>query len=232
MDNEQHPAIKQMIDNLDKIKEKYGEIAYRRAADEAARLLLKQDPETARVARDVLKGIVDFEKLDKEPPAAPQSKLNPEQLMAQALKQQMPGLQTQAQYNVTMTAFDALRVHLNAVFMSDKELADKSKETLFKALDGALQVTEISQKLGHVPEAATSAVAEDFKQPPKQFHEYDVQRALLTELEQITSLPQFDQWYIANRARLEMVVSPSFRNGLFDAIRAKRAGLQVAPSVS
>ena len=226
----EHPAIRQMVENLDKIKEKYGEVAYRRAADEAARLLLRQDPETARVARDVLKGIVDFEKLDKEPPAPPQSKLNPEQLMAQALRQQMPGLQTQAQYNVTMTAFDALRVHLNAVFMSDKELAAKSKDALLKALEGAVQATELSQKLGHVPEAATSTAAEEFKQPPKQFHEYDVQRALLTELEQIRSAPQFEQWYIANRSRIDTVVSPSYRNVLFDAIREKKGSLTITTS--
>src|SRR5579863_4576774 len=118
---QQHPALKQAFENLDKIKEKYGEIAYRRAADETARYLLKQGPEIAQVTREVLKGVVDFAKLDAEPPAPPtaSTKLNPEQLMAQALKQQMPGLQTQAQYNLTMSAFDALRVHLNAVFLGD-----------------------------------------------------------------------------------------------------------------
>jgi CCR4-NOT transcriptional regulation complex NOT5 subunit len=228
MSQEEHPQIKAMIANLDKIKEKYGEVAYRRAADEAGRLLLRQDPETARVAREVLKDVVDFDKLDKEPPPSPSAQLNPEQLMAQALKQQMPGLQTQAQYNVVMTAFDSLRVHMNAVFMSDKPLAERSKTALLQALEGAVQVTELSQKLGHVPEAATSAASEDFKQPPKMFHEYDVQRGLLTELEQITSLVQFQQWYTANRTRIEMVVSPNFRNALFDAMRDKKGSFSVS----
>lgn len=223
-----HPAIKQMMEQLETIKGKYGEIAYRRAADEAARLFLRQDPETAKIAREVLQGVVDFDRLDKEPPPAPSMKLNPEQLMAQALKQQMPGLQTQAQYNVTMTAFDALRVHLNAVFMGDKELATKSKDALLQALEGGVQVTELSQKLGHVPEAATSDAAQDFKQPPKQFHEYDVQRALLTEIEQVTTLAQFNQWYAANRTRIDTVVSKNYRDALFDAMRVKKAALPVA----
>ena len=186
-----HPAIENMLKELERIKEQYGEAAYQRSANQAAKLLIRQGGEIEKVAREVLQGVVDFEAIDKEP--LPKTGMPADQMRVEAMRQQMPGIQTQAQFN------------------------------LLKALDTAGQVTELSEKLGHVPEAATSKEAEQFKQPPLQFGEYDVQKTLLTELVMITTADQFNEWYAANRTRIDQVVSPHFRNPLFDAIRAKRA---------
>jgi len=218
----EHPVIKQMLDQLATIKERYGDAAYQRAANQAAKLLISQGGEIAAVARDVLKGVVDFEALDKEGPPT-KGGLPPEQVMVDALRQQMPGIQTQAQFNLFMTAFDALRLFMNSTFLNQKEAAEKARETLTQALDAAPTVTELSEKLGHVPEAAQSKEAEAYKNPPLEFHEYDTQKSLLTELVMITTSEQFEQWYGVNRARIEQVKSPHYRNPLFDSIRAKKA---------
>jgi hypothetical protein len=218
-----HPAIEQMLTQLSTIKERYGETAYQKAANQAAKLLIRQGGEMEKVAREVLKDIVDFEALDKEPALPKTGGLPPDQMMVEALRQQMPGIQTQAQFNLFMTAFDALRLFLNSTFLNQKEAADKAREALNQALDAASKVTELSEKLSEVPEAATSKAAEDYKQPPLQFQEYDVQKGLLTELIMITTSEQFEQWYIANRGRIDQVVSAHYRNPLFDAIRAKKA---------
>ena len=220
-----HPAIDQMLSQLSTIKERYGDAAYQRAAMQAAKLLIRQGGEIEAVARDVLKDVVDFSAIDNEPkePAKNSPQMSSDQMMVEAIRQQMPGIQTQAQFNLFMTAFDALRLYLNSVFLNQKEAAEKAREALNKALDAAGQVTELSEKLSQVPEAAQSKEAEDFKRPPLQFHEYDVQKALLTELILITSPEQLGQWYAANRATIDQVISPQFRNPLLDAIRAKKA---------
>ena len=216
-----HPAIENMLKELERIKEQYGEAAYQRSANQAAKLLIRQGGEIEKVAREVLQGVVDFEAIDKEP--LPKTGMPADQMMVEAMRQQMPGIQTQAQFNLFMAAFDALRIFMNSTFLRQPEAAAKAKEALLKALDTAGPVTELSEKLGHVPEAATSKEAEQFKQPPLQFGEYDVQKTLLTELVMITTADQFNEWYAANRTRIDQVVSPHFRNPLFDAIRAKRA---------
>jgi hypothetical protein len=216
-----HPAIEQMLKQLSTIKERYGEAAYQQSANQAAKLLIQQGGEMEAVARDVLKDVVDFDNLDASP--APKGQMPADQMMVEALRQQMPGIQTQAQFNLFMASFDALRLFMNSTFLHQDEAAAKAKEALLKALDGAAQVTLLSEKLGHVPEAAESKAAEDFKNPPLQFQEYDVQKALLTELIMITTPEQLGQWYSANRATIDKVVSPHFRNPLLDAIRAKKA---------
>lgn len=140
----------------------------------------------------------------------------------QAIRQQMPNVKSQAQYNLFMQAFDALRISMNAAFGLDRENFEKGKQALDLLMGAALKITEGVQRLQDDPDAATSKVAEDFKTPPKQFHELDLQKALLVELSLLTSLDDLQKWYDMNRHRLDSVVSQSLRNSLFDAIREKR----------
>lgn len=151
---------------------------------------------------------------------------NTDNMFFQALQAQLPNLKTQAQLNAFMAAFDALRLVLDATFGGDKMAATQAKEALLQALDVAEKVTSIGESLRDVPEAATGPQAAQFIDPPKQFHEHDVHRALLAQLEQIQAMPDLETWYAGTKAQRDEVVSPSLRNVLYDAIRAKRNALQ------
>jgi hypothetical protein len=146
-----------------------------------------------------------------------------DQAFMQALQQQMPALKSQAQFNAFMASFEALRGLMNGVFAQNKEAEALYRDALDKAIDAGHKVTEITVKLEDVPEAATSREAEQFKQAPVQFTEYDTQRALLTELEGIKTVAALIDWWTANRARIDQVRSAGLRNPLLDLVREKRA---------
>lgn len=218
--------VKSMMDTLSQIREKYGEEKFQYAAKQSARMLIAQGPEMREAVRDALKGIVDVDALDNEPPPVyPTGNLPDEQVMMQAIRQAMPGVQTQAQFNVVLAAFDAVKVTLNAIFLGDKARAEKGREAIQQAIETAEKVTDLSSKLGHVPEAATSKAAEEFKNPPAQFTEYDTYKGLIGELEVLASGSELSQWYTTNRARIDRVISQSLRNQLFDSIRQKQTTL-------
>lgn len=219
-------AIDTMMAQLARIRERFGEVAYTEAAEGAARELLGH-PELADITREVLKDVVDFKKIDATPkPAAVKPSATMDQVIAQQVKQQMPGLKTQAQFETFMAAFNSLRLYMNHTFLGEKAQADQAKEVLLLALDNAAKATELSEKLGEVPEAATSPEAEKYKSPPKEFGELEVQQSLLEELKGITAMDDLTQWYLAAKVRFDSVVSLNYRNELYDAIRAKKADLR------
>jgi hypothetical protein len=139
-----------------------------------------------------------------------------------ALKQQLPDLKSQAQFHAFQAAFEAFRGVMNSIFRESIIAEKEAMDALGKAFDVAKQATKITNQLADSPEAATSKTAEDFKQPPAEFQEYDVQRALFTELVMLSSLDDLTEWYRKNRNRIDLVRSASLRNPLLDAIREKK----------
>jgi hypothetical protein len=211
------------MQHLNGIREKYGDDAYKSAATDIAGQFLAQGGETAAFAREAFKGVVDFDAVEKQRAEMPAD--NP---ILAAIQQQVPGIKSQAQFNVFMAAFDALRATMNAIFTGNDADEAKGKKALESAYEAAHKATEITGKLTDVPEAATSKAAEEFKNPPRQFTELSEQRALLTELGEIKSTDTLNTWYAANRSRIDRVVSQSLRNALFDSIRQKRDALSAS----
>lgn len=145
-----------------------------------------------------------------------------------ALKQQLPALKSQAQFHAFQAAFEAFRGVMNAIFRESIIAEKESLDALGKAFDVAKQATKITNQLADVPEAASSKQAEEFKNPPAEFQEYDVQRALFTELVLISSADELTTWYQANRNRIDLVRSATLRNPLLDAIREKKLAFEQA----
>lgn len=149
--------------------------------------------------------------------------MNPtDDMMRQALAAQIPNLKTQAQFNIFMTCFDALRSTLNAYFGGEVASGEMSRDALNKSLDMAKQITELTEKLGEMPDEIKSEAAKEFTAPAKELHEYDEHRQLIIELEGLKSLDALQKWYTDNRKRMDRVVSQKLRDELFDAIREKR----------
>jgi len=146
----------------------------------------------------------------------------------EAMKAQMPSLKTQAQFNAFMATFEAVRLTLDAIFSSNAAKEAEGRKALEQALDLATKVTEVSTLLEEMPEAANSQAAQEFKNPPAQFNEYDVQRGLLTELENFKTSAELAEWYEATKDKRDQVVSQGLRNGLLDEIRRKQVAFKKA----
>lgn len=222
--------VQSMKQYLGRIRDLYGHDKYRFAAANAARMILAQDPTREAEVREALSDIVDLNDLLKGSAPAYPDQLPSEDVMTASIRASMPGIQTQAQFNVTLTAFDVLRTTLNETFLGNKEQAQKNREALLQALDAAEKATEISIKLSQVPEAAMSKEAEAFKNPPAQYSEYDIMKSLMLEVEAVTSMSQLNDWYRESRTRIDRVVTQSYRNTLLDTIRAKKKELASPPS--
>lgn len=153
-------------------------------------------------------------------------KLTPEmeKMVLDAMRTQVPALRTQAQYQAFMAAFDAFRFKMNAIFASDPAKEAEATKTLETAFDVARKMTEITEKLREVPEAAQGAAASMFTQAPSQLQEHDIQKALLSELEKCESPQELNDWYQATptKERRDRIVSQPLRNAFFDAVRAKQ----------
>jgi hypothetical protein len=145
-----------------------------------------------------------------------------------ALQQQLPGLKSQAQFTAFNAAFEAFRGVMNGIFEDKPELEKAARDALESAFKAAKQVTELTARLTEDPEAATSKAAEEFKQPPAEFGEYDEQRKLMSELAGIQTHRDLMDWYKTNKPRLDRVKSPSLRNPLIDAIRERKVAHEKA----
>jgi hypothetical protein len=143
----------------------------------------------------------------------------------EALKAQLPGIKTQAQLTAFMAAFESFRETMNGILTGNKEKEEQARKALDTAFKICHQATDISDMLRDVPEAATSKTAEDRRKPRAEFAEHDVQRGLLAELGEITSLLDLTVWWKASRSRIDHVVSPALRDPLLDLVRERRAKL-------
>jgi len=184
-------------------------------------------PEHEALWRELTK---DYEWLDwgelKKVAQGPEAKsTEPEDAIVNLLRQQLPGIKTQAQYNAVIAAMDALKLLLNAIMEQDKAQEDKAQKALEMAIDVARKATEITSKLEEVPEAATGKEAQEFKKPPAEFQEDGIQQSLLQELESIESLEALNEWYASTKEQRDQVVSQKLRNELLDRIREKKKAL-------
>jgi hypothetical protein len=145
-------------------------------------------------------------------------------MLLEALKAQVPGIKTQAQLNAFLAAFDSLRLVVSCIFNGDEKGEENALLVLKQTLDLAKKVTDLSNKYAEVPEAA-QGVSNSFTQAPNNLGEYDTQKRLLTELEEVKDLSQLTEWYARTKDDREKVVSQVMRNVLLDAIRAKKMSL-------
>lgn len=210
-----------LIARLRGIRETYGDDAFTNAVGPMFKLAQRQGPEAVAMFKAALPDF-NFEQFENPAPA---DKFADEIAL---IREQMPGVKTQGQFNAVMALFETVRALGNAICESDPAKSVEARQAFEKALDTLRQATELSNKLRDVPEAATSPAAEAFKTAPTQFHENDLQTALLVEIEALTSGPALTEWYAANRVRMDQITTQSLRNKLFDAIRAKRDSFAVA----
>ena len=200
----------------------YGEEAWRSEVKRLASQAIKMGPKHETFWKEFTKDYswFDWDSLKQEAQGLIQT------TMAELLKEQMPGIKSQAQYNAILGALDALRLVLNAILEGNKGKEAEARKALEIALEATAKATEITNKLESVPEAATSKKSEDFKNPPVQFHEYDIQRKLLTELERISTLSDLNKWYMNTKEQRDRVVTQNLRDILMDTIRTKKNKLE------
>ena len=226
------PEIKvaEVIRQLEQFKETHGEEEYQKAARGLAVQLVRNEA-GCKVVRDNFP-FLDIEELKKEAAERGQKRTQvpSDQAMAAALQERIPSLKTQAQYNLFTTIFETLTTYLDYAFQGDKEGATRLKDGLDKLLASAFTITEIGERLQDEPEAAKSPEAAEFREPPREFQEVDIQRKLATELMTKTSLAELNQWYEETVGERDRIVSQSLRNELFDAIRDRKKTLQEAAS--
>jgi hypothetical protein len=218
-----------VVDHLENIKKHLGEDAWKGEVQRLALQGLKLGGAHEAFWRDLLKGPgyewADADSLKKVADAMPGGTPDINTLLAEALKQTMPGMKSQGQYNAFRTAFDAFRAAMNAIFDGDAAKAEESRKLLDMAFIGCKQATDITRKLGDVPEAAASAAANEFKRPPSEFHEHDVLQGLLVELAKQENVQALSEWYSATKERRDSIRSGTLRNTLVDAIRARKTEL-------
>ena len=146
-------------------------------------------------------------------------------LLTSLLQRQFPGIKSQAQFNAFEACMEAFRALTNAILEGKKDSEVEYRKIMNDAFEALRNSTTLTEKFAEAPEAATSQTAQEFVKPPTKFSEYDTQRALMTELAQLQSVEQLNQWYRENRPRIDEVTSPTLRNPLLDAIRARKIHL-------
>ncbi len=224
-----------LLKELHAIHAKDGEEAWKSACKSYAREFLKQGPKGAEFAEIAFKDVVDLNELRREieveasttpPPVVPPVGLptleEAEQMMIAVMRVQLPQLRTQAQFNTFMACFEALRMTANGIFERDPEKASKGRAALNNALDALEGVTDVSERLRNVPEAATSKASEDFKNPPMQFGVAELYRRLIGELTAITDKDVLSAWWNSNRADIDKLTDPKMRNSVIDMVREKK----------
>lgn len=224
--------LTQLLAQLQQIRATHGDQAYNDAVRSVA-LSLVGTPRGEEFVKQAFPEL-DLEELKSQ--AAEEKKVvqqavptgNPDELLMQVLRQQMPGLKSQGHFNIFMSAFDALRSSLNAYFANDQEGGKKSRDALNKALDMASQVHIITEQAAEVENP--SEKLREFMEPAKQLHEYDDQKTLLSQVGKQETLAQLTEWYASNRGAIDRIVSQSLRNELFDAIRAHKNTLKAKES--
>jgi hypothetical protein len=146
-------------------------------------------------------------------------------IMAQAMRKSIPELRTQVQFTAFMAGFDAFRFMCNSIFGSHSSLEEQAKEALDKSFEAMRVATKLSNQFQEIPAEDRSPSSNQFIENPLQFSEYDTQKKLLSDLNQVTSTIGLNEWYQRTKDDREKVISQSLRNILFDAIRCKRDDL-------
>jgi hypothetical protein len=216
-------TIELFLEQLAKIRADLGEEAYLKARHEVILgIILKPNGEDflsrAFPDIDLAPYKAEAEKIHKDAPKDPQSAL------IELLRQYMPGLKTQAQFDIFMMSFDALRLALEAYFAGDPAGAKRARAALDTVLDRAEQVNELAEQLKEIPPEKRAAF-NSFLEPPKEYTEYEDHRRLMVELEGLASLKALNEWYGRSKPTMDRIVSGALRNELFDAIRDRKREL-------
>lgn len=169
---------------------------------------------------------LDLEQLARDAASAPSQATDLNTLLASTFRKRMPGMKTQAQFTTFRAAFDAFEAVVNSIFSSNRGQETEARKLLEMAFNACRQATDISQKLGEVPEAASSKASAEFKQPPAEFAEFDVQQALLGELAGIQTLEGLKRWYGETKERRDSIRSQTLRDVLIDAVRSRKLSLE------
>lgn len=216
---------------LDQIKAVYGEDLYNEAYKDLQQML--ESKSAGSELFEGLKGCLDAltaveEETKKAPDTPPKSIPKLEQnealrgFLTALVSQHMPSLRSQAQYDALEAAMHVFCTLADAIFSRNLEAKQQSKKALENAIAALEIATDLTSKLSDVPEAAQSEISKAFKEPPKEYHEKEIQEALLTELGQQLSLKDLNAWYIANRYRMDKISTNALRNELFDRIRMEK----------
>jgi len=216
--------VDQIHQHLDRIRHKQGEEAFKKARCNFARSLILAEGGSQFLSDSLGFKPDELAKLEAEAREMMAAK-SPEAAMSMMLKQQLPHCKTQAQFNLFMAAFEALRAVMDATFAGNEVTASKARELLNRIIDQAAGVTRAVSQLEDEPEAAQGALAEELKKEPIEFHEHDEQRQLLAELSVIQDRCGLDQWYAETQSRREGIRDQALRNELYDEIRRKRGTL-------
>jgi hypothetical protein len=149
----------------------------------------------------------------------------PPNAMAEVLRQSIPSMKSQAQFNAFAIAFDAFRLIFEAICSGNTQGEAEARTTLDQALDTARTATDITNKYEEVPEENRGKASAEFTQPPHVFGEVDLQKKLLGELSTIIGISELNTWYASTKDERDRVVSQSLRNILMDSIRQKKLAL-------
>lgn len=223
--------IAQITKHLIQTRQTQGEAAFQAALRAFAKKLVSTgqgeafiktllDQLDARIDLDALKAEVESEDATRE--SEKNTPQDQQRAFLSALQASMPGVKTQAHYDIVESAFEALRVALNAYFEGNDTEAEQSLNALDAVLTLASQVKGIQDKIDDNPEVTTNGA---FKVPPREFTEESAVESLLGELEAIDSSEKLSQWYSAKKTSLDALKSQVCRNRVFDTIRAKRSSL-------
>ncbi len=228
-DNQIHTSVMQFLAT---VKKELGEDAWKQAVKKQVMQAFRMGGNYEYFWREQLKAEeyswLNADELKQQASQMPAEAMDVNNVLAQTFKKRMPGMKTQAQFNTFRAAFDAFEAVVNNIFSGNAEKEAESRQLLDQAFTACKQATDISRKLEAVPEAATSKAAEEFKKPPAEFAEYDVQQALLGELGRLQSLDDLKQWYEESKPRRDSVKSQTLRNVLMDAIRGRKMALTPA----
>lgn len=226
--NQREEVITRIRAQLQEIRSRVGEDAYRMHARMVAQQFKAQGGEVSDIAREVFGDAgFDYDALTAGPSGTPPP-MNSSILLSE-LRKLVPGIRTQAQFDIFMAGFQALTLGMQAAFHGDRSQVETSKTALTSTLDLALQATDLAQKLEDVGEAANGEEADRHKKEPKEFSEIATQEALLQELSSIATVASLREWYQENRVRFEQLQTPTMRNSFFDAVRARHSELSGTP---
>ena len=209
----------ELLKQLEILKAEHGEEAYLQAKQSLINILILQ-PEGEKYLKAAFPDL-DVEAAKKSAQETASRPFQTEDLLGM-IRTYLPNLKTEGQMQLFMTAFDTFVLTLNSYYAGDLETAGKAREALNKVLDVAELMPELQNKVQEVPAEQRSEAASNLVNPPRAFHEIEDQRRLLAELEGLKDRGSLNEWYRTQRSRIDRVVTPAYRNELFDAIRAKQ----------
>lgn len=218
-------SLDQILQNLESLRATQGEEAYKQAVDALAVMLINETSGVEWLKRAFPDLDLDRVRKLSADIAAKKAAAAPPNDMLALIRTHVPHLQTQAQLDLFMMAFNAFTLTFDSYYAGNPEAAEHARASLNKTLDLAQEVTRLSDQVSEMPPEARSEAASQYVDSPKQFTEADTKAALMAELEALTTKVGLNEWYTSERKRIDGVVSKTLRDELFDAIRAKQQSL-------